>query len=491
LVWDAARFDYVEQHAPTINELRQENIWFERAIAPATWSLPSHASLFTGELPHEHGRYTVTDQYLGNLPLVDAFDENGYTTIGVSGNGFASPRTGFAQQFDCFHYTSDWGPFPEGLNVSQYALEARADNPDTSTKQLTIDAFGESLRHKRPLRSLVNFGAVTLNRLSARIPALEYLPHPLFNSYTQYGYSTKRTTNRITSFLADVENPFFLFANYMDTHRPYTPPDSYRDSEPSHDLSYGEIADLNELAAPWEFIRRVENGDDLTQAIQTIRSLYTGEVRSVDAQLQRIIRSLKCNDLYEDTIVIVTSDHGENLGEIDLIGNKRMGHESSVSKQLLEVPLLIAGPMFDSEQICERVSLRRVYDLLINLQTRAVDNEIIRDSFCDRDEVVTAEYPALGGTEIAEKYSDVSDESLAFRMSVDFVVGYFKDWVVVVDSTGRQLAWESGTTVRYEEVSQQLRNSVEESLEILANQGTEDSELSQKEYAQLEALGYL
>lgn len=491
LVWDAARLDYVEQSASTVNTLRQENVWFEHAIAPATWSLPSHASLFTGELPHEHGRYKITDQYLGDLPLIDTLREDGYTTIGISGNGFASPRTKFAQQFDHFYYTCDWGPFLDGLNVSQYALEMRADNSDISTKQLTLDACRESLKHERPLQSLVNFGAVALNRLCARVPGLNHIPHPLLNTYAQYGYSTERTTDRITSFLADADNPFFLFANYMDTHRPYIPPELFRDSELSRNLSYSEITEINELAAPWEFIRRVENGDNLNEPIQTIRSLYTEEVRSVDAQLQRIVDSLRRHNLYEDTIVIVTSDHGENLGETDLLGNKRMGHESSVSRQLLEVPLLIAGPMFDSETISERVSLRRVYDLLTNLQKPVVDNETIRNAFCGREEVIRAEYPALDGTEITEKYPEVSDKALAFRTSVDFVVGYFKDWMVVIDSTGRRLAWKSGTAVDYGKASQKLRNTVETDLETLIGQRTMADELSPKEYAELEALGYL
>jgi len=491
LVWDAARFDYVKRHASTIDDLRRENVWFERAIAPSTWSLPSHASLFTGELPHEHEQYLITDQNLKDLPLVDSFRDNGYETLGVSGNGFASPRTGFAQQFDSFHYTTNGGPFPEGLNVTQHALEARAEYPDVSTSSLTRDAFGACIRHKRPLRSLVNFGAVTFNRLCARVPALERVPHPLCNSYTQYSYSTDRTTERITSYLADANEPFFLFANYMDTHRPYYPPDPYRQSDLTRDLSFREIADLNELAAPWEFIRRVEAGEDLTQEIQTIRSLYTGEVRSVDAQLRRILDALEQNDLYKNTVVLVTSDHGENLGETDLLGNTRMGHESSVSRPLLEVPLLIAGPMFDAERIHDRVSLRRVFDLLTDLQSGATDNEAVRDDICGDDDIVTAEYPSLGGTEIAEKYPNVSDEALSFRTSVDFVAGYLDDWLTVVDSTGRRQSWEDGTVTEYERAPDGLREAVETDLATLIGQRIEAEDISPEEYAQLEALGYM
>ena len=124
VVWDACRYDYAVEHASFLNELASSNLSFENAVAPSPWSLPSHASIFTGEYPHEHGSNRFGDSV--DTPLVTELSDRGYTTYGVSANGFASQRTGFHEEFDEFRYTGGRDPYADGMDVSGTAQNVNA-----------------------------------------------------------------------------------------------------------------------------------------------------------------------------------------------------------------------------------------------------------------------------------------------------------------------------------------------------------------------------
>lgn len=490
IVLDAARYDHLRE-SPILAEIEDRHLSFANAVAPSTWSLPSHPSLFSGELPSQHGCYRVTDQRMDSLPLVDHFSDRGYRTAAVSANGFASPRTGFHLPFDEFYYTSDWGPFSSGLNVTEHAFRIRNERPDISTKALTKATLSEVVQQEHPVRSLCNFCAVSLNRLANRIQPLQRIPHPLFNTYSQYSYNPETNTRRIASFLSDTDVPFFLFTNYMDTHRPYAPPATVQEERLGESLGYREVARLNEIAAPWEYIRRVTEGDDIDAETERIQRLYAGEMVSVGNHIGRLIEELKQNGLYEETVVVITSDHGENLGDVDLLGNRRMGHEASISHELLHVPLLIANPALDSYQVDSPVSIRDVFDFLVEgLDTLPASSAAVAEFF-ERDSPVVAEYPATGGEELFGRYPAVPNEAIELRTSVHHAVALEKEWTVIADSRGGRVAFEAGTERGYHEAPEEVRSACEASLERLDELNRDDSDLSDEEVSQLESLGYL
>ena len=490
IVLDAARADSLH-NSDSFQDLAESNLQFTKAVAPSTWSLPSHPSLFSGKLPSEHGCYRVTNQRMDSLPLVDYLSDQDYATAAVSANGFASPRTGFHRPFDEFHYTSDWSPFEKGINITETAFRIRSEQPDITTKELTKSVLSCVVRHKFRIRSLVNFGTVTLNRLSGRLSPLQRIPHPLFNSYSQYSYTPEKNTTWITTFLSEADRPFFLFANYMDTHRPYNPPEEFCEEHLSDPLRYPEIAQLNEVAAPWEYIRRVETGQDVDSDTERIRGLYAGEVDSAVEHLERLIEALKLNDLYEETFIIITSDHGENLGEIDLLGNRRMGHEASISRELLYVPLVIMNPDLEPYTVDTHVSIRPIFNFLTEgLIPRPKSSAEISDYF-EQEGPVVAEYPATGGERLFEKYPEVPRSAIRLRTAVHFSVAFENDWISIADSMGNRSAWNGDVEQEYEAAPRSVRRASEEHLEKLQNQSEDGGELSDAEVSQLKALGYL
>lgn len=490
ILWDACRFDYAVEHAEVLSGLAESNIWFERAIAPSPWSLPSHASIFTGEYPHEHGCHRLDGSI--DTDLVQRLSERGYRTVGISANGFASQRTGFHEGFDEFYYTGGRERYPEGMDVSGFAQRnLRAD--DSSRLGVLGQTVKELAKHPYPVKSTVNLLSVGCGELADTYEVLQRIPHPVFSPDSGYCYAPERNTGKLESVLhRDQSSPFFVFMNYMDTHRPYKPRSDLQEKHLGTSLSFKELRRVNErVAYPWEFIDALENGELDEDDVQTVRRLYAGEVETVDEHLGRIRVLLEDAGLLEDTILIVTSDHGENLGEVDERGWRRMGHEASVSEAVLHVPLLVAHPGLDGRTVHDPVSLKDLYELVLNGADELVETggESI-PGLLPFEGVVASQYPATGGQKFFTRHPEVSAETIKHRVSEHTAVAYDEVWKVIAESTGERWAGEDGGERQYGEAPELLVETVEGHLARLEETG-HGGTLSQEDISQLEALGYL
>lgn len=490
VVWDACRYDYAAEHASFLNETASSNLQFENAIAPSPWSLPSHASLFTGELPHEHGKHRFTDSI--ETPLVRNLSEKGYTTYGVSANGFASQRTGFHRDFDNFRYTGGRDLFLDGMDISGTAQEILHDDGGSHNEAL-LEVLKRIPVHDSRLKSLANLFAVSLGELATTFEKLQHVPHPIFASTSDYSYTPEKNTRAIQSILEthDQDEPFFLFTNYMDTHRCYKPSKELQRKHLGRSLDYEELVRLNEeVAATWAFEERNMRDELDDSDVEDVRGLYAGEVETVDAHLQRIHETLDAENLLDDTIVVVTADHGENLGETDEMGRRRMGHEASVSEAVLHVPLVISHPDLASRTVSETVSLKDLYGLFLNAE-KLLDSG--GDTLPDLiDEGPTAsQYPPKGGAEeTIANYPDAREEVIEHALVESSAVVYDDGWKVVAESTGDRWAEYDGSERPFADVPQPLSTLVREHLSKLQEEDSGVS-LSDDDVEQLEALGYI
>lgn len=264
---------------PHIDALASESLRFSRAYSPAPWTLPAHASLFTGLYPSQHGAGWA-HQYLDDeyTTLAEAMSASGYRTLGLSENPFFSAAMGLSRGFQEFF------PIYRDAEPLGYFLETR-------------------------LRSRLSGGgwkrAFTLN-----------------------------TINRFEAWLlADRgdDRPFFAVLNFMAAHLPRYP-------NPDHEL------DAEDLAA----IERVNLVPELhylsqyrlhPRQLAVMRELYVDDIRRLDGEIGRLLDFLRDASLLDDTLVVLTSDHGEHFGEHGLIE-----HQFSVYNTLLHVPLLIRLP---------------------------------------------------------------------------------------------------------------------------------------------------
>jgi arylsulfatase A-like enzyme len=293
-------YGYERDTTPRLEQLAREATLYTRAIASSDLTLSTHASLFTGMYARHHGarlgRFTGASRLSGrNATLAEILGQEGYRTLAVVGNPtYLAARYGLARGFE--HY-DDRRPVPFYPDLPPYLLA-------------------------RPL--------------SAALEAIA----PLDNSFraAPYGYRRAAEVNREVEALLErayaPEDPLFLFVNYMDAHTPYDPPSPFDRRYPGRLAPEQDPPSMDALGA----IRKLER--ELGEAERRhLVSQYDGEIAYVDHHLGRLFELLQELGIYEGSLIIVTSDHGEALGEHGLLG-----HGVSVYQNQVYVPLLIKFP---------------------------------------------------------------------------------------------------------------------------------------------------
>jgi len=275
-------YGYERETTPNVARLAKEGVLFEQAYSTAPWTLPSHASIFTGRPRHELSTDMVTPLD-GKWPtLAEAMSARGYATAGFVANlGYCTAESGLDRGFT--HYedlTTSWLLVLHSSSLIRVA----------ATKTLvSLLGGGERSRLYRKDADQINGDF------------LRWIP----------------TTDG---------RPFFAFLNYYDAHRPYLPPSPY-------ELKYS--ANIRDR------FRVVASGSKSklpAEATQVLTDAYDGALAYLDDRIGQLIAELERQGILDNTIVIITADHGEQFGEHGLFF-----HANSLYSQLLRVPLIIVA----------------------------------------------------------------------------------------------------------------------------------------------------
>lgn len=322
IVMDTARASTVfelfrEGELPGIAQFAQSGTVFENVFTTSPWTLPSHASLFTGLRSSDHGVHTRSRYFDPPVPsLAERLSAQGYDTAGISGNVWISPTFGFDDGFD--NLSSKWDLFWGGNDLSSVSTANGAER---------IKEAARTLATKELPLTLLNavYGKVIQSRTDEKGARL----------------TTSRTIRWLRS--RDGDTPFFYFINYLEPHLDYRPPKRYAEDDPDA---------VNQ--DPWEYV--TGNTEMSTEDFETLQRLYRAEIRYLDSHLERLYTTLSETGLIEDTAIFLVGDHGENIGDHDL-----MDHQYSLNETLLHVPLVARYPPAFSQDI--RSSLFEVRDL--------------------------------------------------------------------------------------------------------------------------------
>lgn len=199
-------------------------------------------------------------------------------------------------------------------------------------------------------------------------------------------------TQRVLESLAErAHDPFFLFAFYMDTHAPWQDRPEYTDAD-------GIEARLRNPQLLGMASGRTARGvtEPTPQEVAKLRALYEENVRYVDAQIGELVAGLQRMDLADDTILVVTADHGEAFGE-----HGDFFHGWNVYDELSHVPLIVAGPGIPRGQRVDKpVSLMALPGLLMHWAGIEEDSfrmdpsteEILRDERPDQATLMTTRF---------------------------------------------------------------------------------------------------
>lgn len=310
VVWDTVRADHLSLYGyerpttPFLSKWAKDARVFDDALSVAGYTLPSHASMFTGLLPSEHcvnTQHPWLDE--GFTTLAEVLAGAGYRTFLFSANPHVSPAPGgnLAQGFERSEHP--WSP-KWALAAKRIILGKLAPEDRSSELPQRLD---------RPRGQAGSAWDIKAAGAIAQTATLEWLAS------------------------GDPAKPYFVFLNYMEAHRPTLPPRALRERLMSpEDVKRSYQVDRSWLTM-WEYTFGLRDYTDADLALT--RATYDAALLELDGLLENLLDALDDAGYLDDTVVILTSDHGEHLGEAHMLD-----HQYSLHQVLLHVPLVVYAP---------------------------------------------------------------------------------------------------------------------------------------------------
>lgn len=334
---------YRRDTTPFLNSLAEECATiYTQARAPGNWTLPSHVSMFTGYHVTEHGITVRHDSLEPGHTIWDHLDSEGYDTGVFSESPFLTDvDTGLASGFDtAISIREKLLPFTDAVNPYPYA-----DDP--------LGFLGAGLRSGKPVRSFLNgFLRQYDNGLTKRLNGIIGRDVP----------PARVCIDEVIDWVESTSGPSAACLNLMDAHWPYEPQPEYdRWATPTQHALRDEIADQL-----WAFEGEQRDWEDWEQ----MEDLYDGAIYQIDQQLARLVDTLREWGEFEETMLVVTSDHGEGFGEQAQLrpGVRVREHGGgTLHESVTHVPLLVKFPGQTEPETVDSV------ETLTNLPAMIVD----------------------------------------------------------------------------------------------------------------------
>jgi len=344
IVLDTVRANRLSVYAPlgttkNLELFSRDAVVYENCFSPSSWTLPSHASLFTGLYPVEHGalypptheKYLSCTNYRNFTTLADIFKDNNYSTIGVISNAqvvnsFNNMDKGF-QTFDCL----------QGLKSMNRWFFKPIYN-------IFIKMTHINSAYLKPYRPAEQINKNVIKNLK--------------------------------------ESPFFIFVNYMDAHKPNYPPWPFNNY--FTDLKFSHLFKIKQyLGCTFS-----DCPDD--ESIKLFeRFQYDREIAYLDHHLGKLFNELKVRGLYDSALIVVTSDHGEFIGE-----HEQSGHTGDIAlyNEVVKIPLIIKFPNnAKNGREHKLITLPDVFSTILSICNISAPNDISGRTFRDESTPVVSE----------------------------------------------------------------------------------------------------
>ena len=296
IVWDTVRaynlsaYGYPRNTTPNLARWAREGVRYNLAVAPAPWTYPSHSCFFTGQWPFKLNSQWKFTLDTPDPTLAEYLASRGYQTAGFSANtNCCSYETGLDRGFAHF----------EDFPLTPRSLLGRT----VPGKWILMNILFRGHYHQMKWIGLQSRGAHGTNEAF-----LDWL--------------RQRRPDR----------PFFAFLNYFDAHEPYVPPPGFE----------GRFGIRPRPPRDYEFLfgyMAMDSSSPMNRDIQLARDCYDDCIAFLDEQLGRLLDELGGQGLLDNTVVIITSDHGEAFGD-----HGHFGHALSLFLDEIGVPLVILSP---------------------------------------------------------------------------------------------------------------------------------------------------
>ncbi len=356
---------------PHLDVFAEQSVLFERAISPAQWTIPAHGSLFTGEFPSTHGTTQIYDRHAVEHPtLAERLTEAGYATVGFCNN----PLLGVVENdldrgFEAFY---NYG----GILPARPKLLRRHERVN-DWLETAIAWLREQVRSLNgPIQA-----TFTRNDFLLGLAMHPWLA-PLWERNINFKGNTTRSIADFVGYLRAYHEqedapPLFAYLNLMETHLPYNPPAQFsREFAPSYHQERGArdfMRAFNYQTYDW-LTPVTEPFSDLQHHV--LNEMYNAEVAYEDHLLHSLFAWLDEPDVRDQTLVIITSDHGEGLDHHGYVGHSLVTYED-----LVRVPLLLRYPPHyeGGVRVAAPTSTRRIFHTIMQVATESAGGVIQDD----------------------------------------------------------------------------------------------------------------
>lgn len=371
---------------------------FQNAISHGIWSLPSSASMLTGTYPSYHNTGLQNEVLPDQIPTIpQRLSEHGWRTVGISANSYFTSETGLDRGFDEF-------------------IRLRT-SPLSEANILSTAGPWTLLKFLANLRRQSGGFTTDMRRHSSNYVVNEIIKRQLTELYRS-------------------DDPFFLYAHLPGAHHPYAPPKPFRerlfDAEnlPANpaDFAVTHTTDIyDEIAMGCNFT---------TEEWNAIRAAYDACIAHTDAIAGDLFDHIQTlSD--EQTVTVMTADHGDLLGERDLLSHKLVVHDA-----LVNVPLVVHGlPALvgQSEEVVQHSDLMRTLLGLVGVPTEGINGVDLTQSSRD---IAISQRGATSYTNTTEKLTEINPDFDTDQFSAGLLTGVRTDRFKLVDENGRRPLYE-------------------------------------------------
>ena len=291
---DTLRVDHVSSYGyhrdttPNLDRLAEEGVRFTNAYSTAAWTPPAHASMLTGLYPSMHQAVDYKSLSPRIPTIAEVLRKNGYQTVGFVNNPAVGAFVGLERGHEAFY------------------------------------EIWKGVTSKNPM-----------------LRGGHYLYRKFISAIGKMDQGARKTNRLIKNWfktLRDADKPFYMFVHHIEPHNPLNPPRPFRNyfhSQIKGDVDQQKVEKMadNPLAFFTDSLK-ISDAEN-----QMLIDLYDGEIAYVDYIVGDFLNDLRDQKLLDNTLVIVTADHGEHFGEHNLYS-----HVSSLYEPIVHIPFIVRYP---------------------------------------------------------------------------------------------------------------------------------------------------
>jgi arylsulfatase A-like enzyme len=370
---DTLRADHLSTYgyefttSPYLDALAEESVVFENGISPSSWTIPAHASLFTGKYPSNHNanrlHYMLDKE---EVTLAELLKDKGFITAGFIAGPFCQAKYGFGQGFMTYKDRLDFFEYDHSFNklsirnlgsiifkglFDKFRPKAKDVDKTIKSKETAVEQKDIKEESDETEDGFISSITKVCFKMLKAAHSFDKILFRIDNELT-----SEQVNEDVFEWLdKNKDQRFFMFINYFDVHSPYLLGEEHREKFTNGTMTRDDMAAV-------AYMKRYETNIS-EEILNNIIGAYDTEIYYLDINLQKLFDKLDELEIKEDTVIIITSDHGE-----EFFDHGDFGHAHTVYEEVIHVPLIIHYPKeFEPKRIEKRVGTTNIFSTILKI----------------------------------------------------------------------------------------------------------------------------